>query len=150
MIVDELSRLDRYRGLSPRLDQSIAFLQTTDLRALPVGRVEIDGDHIFGTHLVFDTAPLAADKRFEIHLRYIDIQIILSGCESIALAPRERLAEVEERKAEDIAFYQGPPDHVLMVRGGSFVLLFPGEAHMPGLAAGDPSQVEKLVLKVAY
>jgi biofilm protein TabA len=35
------------------------------------------------------------------------------------------------------------------LRAGEFVLLWPGEAHMPGMAIGDPASVRKIVVKIA-
>ena len=48
MIFDRLCNLDRYRGISPNIDRGIDFLQAADLTALPLGRVEIVGDEVYG------------------------------------------------------------------------------------------------------
>ena len=31
---------------------------------------------------------------------------------------------------------------------GEFMLLWPGDAHMPGIAVGDPAPIKKLVVKI--
>jgi len=38
----------------------------------------------------------------------------------------------------------------LTVGAGQFVILWPGDAHMPGIAAGVPGPVRKVVVKIAY
>jgi len=53
MIKDTLNRIERYHGLSPRLDQAIDFLAAADLAALETGRHIIDGDRIYAYRLRF-------------------------------------------------------------------------------------------------
>ena len=43
MIYGRLDRLDRYRGLSARLDKALDFLKTQNLTALPAGKTVLDG-----------------------------------------------------------------------------------------------------------
>lgn len=150
MITDQLSNIGHYRGLSPRLDLALEFLLTNDLAALPTGRIEIDGDHLYGNHMNYMTSSISDDKMFEVHKRYIDIQMIVSGHEWIALAPMNFLTKVEDRPEDDVTFYTGKHDHIVMLREHTFMLLFPGEAHIPGLAIDKQATVTKLVLKVAY
>lgn len=42
----------------------------------------------------------------------------------------------------------GDADQVTL-RSGCFVLLFPEDAHMPGMELGEPTRVRKIVLKIA-
>lgn len=149
MIYDRLSQLDRYRGFSRHVDRGIAFLQMADLSEFPLGRVDIDGDFVFGNRFSYMTAPLSGHGGFEAHKRYLDLHVVLSGAEAMALSPIERLEETETLEQEDSVLYRGSPDCILPIRQGMFVLIFPGEGHMPRLAAGAPERVEKLVLKIA-
>lgn len=150
MITDHLSKLENYRGLSPRLNQAIDYILTNDLTALPTGLTEIDGDNLYCNHMNYTPSAFSDDKKFEIHERYIDIQIIVSGHEGIALAPIDVLTKFEERPDDDIAFYTGEPDYIVKMRQNTFMLLYPGEAHMPGLAIDDQTNVGKIVFKVSY
>jgi len=148
MITDHLANLRNYRGLSPLLDQAIDFMLTNDLMALPSGRTDINGDKLFMNRMQYTASN--NDKKFESHQRYIDIQVIVSGHEGIALAPLDILTKVEDRPDDDIAFYEGEADHTVMLREQTFMLLYPGEAHMPGLAVDELADVDKIVFKVAY
>ena len=150
MIMDHLSKLEQYRGLSTRIDQAIDFMLTNDLTTLPSGRIDIDGDKLYANRMHYTASAFPNDKNFEIHHRYIDIQVIVSGHEGIALAPMDVLTEAEDRPDKDITFYAGKPDHIVMMRENTFMLLYPGEAHMPGLAIDDQAAVDKIVFKVAY
>lgn len=150
MIFDRLCNLDRYRGISPNIDRGIDFLQAADLTALPLGRVEIVGDEVYGNHFTYTTTPLSQGAQFEAHQRYLDLHVILTGIEKVALAPVETLEETEVRADEDTIMYQGVPKDVLSLEQGAFLLVFPGEGHLPKLAADTSVDVNKLVLKIAY
>ena len=101
MIFDRLCYLARYRGMSPNIDRGIDFLQTADLTALPLGRVEIAGDEVYGNHFTYTTAPLSQGTQFEAHQRYLDLHVVLTGIEKVALAPIEALEPVDIRAEED-------------------------------------------------
>jgi YhcH/YjgK/YiaL family protein len=49
--------------------------------------------------------------------------------------------------AKDITFLSGSGSFVTLP-AGHFVLLWPGDAHMPGMAAGDVVPVRKVVVKI--
>ena len=149
MIYDKLCHLTRYRGISASLDCAIDFLLTADLSALASGRVDIDGDAVYGNHFSYTTAPYSQASLFENHQKYLDLHVVLRGCEDLAVAPVETLQQVEVLESEDSVLYTGHPDCMLPGEPGRFVVLFPEEAHMPKLARGAPSDVDKLVLKIA-
>lgn len=148
MIYDKLCHLARYRGISPALDQAITFLCTADLSALPQGRVDIDDDIVYGNHFSYMTTQRSAENLFEAHQKYLDLHVVLRGQEELAAAPVESLEQTETLEAEDSTLYRGDPAYTLPADPDWFVLMFPGEAHMPKLARGVPEQVEKLVLKI--
>ncbi len=149
MIYDKLCCLDRYLGLSKNLDTAIAFLQTADLSDLPAGRVEIDGDAVFGNHFSYSTTPLSQDSAFESHIRYLDLHIALSGKELIAIAPQESLQAIQALEEEDCILLAGKAVYSLPVDQQTVLLLYPGEAHIPKLTYSTPEKVDKLVIKIA-
>ena len=136
MIYDKLSEIARYRGLSENLDMGIRFLQSTDLFSLPMGRTEILGS--------------SQSSLMEAHERYLDIHIVLSGLEQVMVAPIETLTEVEIRADEDSIMYRGAPEYTFTLEPGRFLLVYPGEGHLPKLAPKAPEDVDKLVLKIAF
>lgn len=50
MIYDLLANIGNYRGMNRNLDKAIDYLMTADVRTLPMGRTEIDGDRVFLCH----------------------------------------------------------------------------------------------------
>jgi biofilm protein TabA len=151
MIVSDLRHISRQTALSPNLQKAFDFLRSPDLRMLPDGRVEIDGDRVFGLVQRFETKWVATPK-FEFHKKYIDIQFILSGEEIIGWAPTEQMeitAAYDDGK--DISFGtvakgQWTPVHL---QAGQMAVLYPEDGHAPKLALRNPSAVMKIVVKVA-
>ncbi len=91
-------------------------------------------------------------KLFEAHRRFIDIQVVLSGSETLYWAPLSSLqVRGEYSEEKDISFHDGPVGVAVPLVPGWFTVLFPEDAHKPGctqIGAG-PAQVRKLVIKVA-
>ncbi len=150
MIYDKLTGIARYRRLSKNLDTVVRFLQSTDLTTLPMGRTDILDSDIYCNHFTYTTAPLSQTSLFEAHERYLDLHIVLSGSEQVALAPVEALDEVEIRADEDSVLYRGAPEYTLPLDTSRFLLLFPSEGHLPKLSAKAPTDIDKLVIKIAY
>ncbi len=150
MIYDKLQNLSRYRGLSPALDKVIHFLATTDLSSLPVGRIEIDGDSLYANHFSYDTVPFSKDLAFEAHNHCLDLHIDISGCERIGLTPIEKLTQTKALPQEDAVLFTGVPEATLSLNSELFLLLYPGEGHLPKLAEASAAHVDKLVVKIPY
>ncbi|HTX89937.1 MAG TPA: YhcH/YjgK/YiaL family protein [Anaerolineales bacterium] len=146
MIFDRLANSRLYENSSPRLREAFEYLQRTDLSALPVGRQEIDGQNMYAMVQEYSPKP-PEGGRWEAHRLYIDLQYLVSGKEQIGFAPIGRLAPGEYDPARDFTPLEGRGD-LLTVSAGEFMLLFPEDAHMPGLAAGAPGPVRKVVVKI--
>ena len=115
---------------------------------LAAGRHAIDEDRIFALVQDYETKPREAG-RWEAHRRYCDVQFVASGVEFIGVAPLDGMRVVEAYdEAKDVAFFEGEGDLVTL-RAGSFAIFWPHDAHMPGVAAGGPTAVRKVVVKVA-
>ncbi len=147
MIIDKISNIALHSSIGRGILRGLEYLASTDLNRLDVGRYSIDGDDLFASVADYDTAP-RENKRWEAHREYIDIQYVVSGVESIGWAPLDTLRLAEDYDAAaDIAWYEVERDF-LTVRPGWFVVLFPEDAHMPGVACEQPVRVKKVVVKV--
>ncbi len=151
MIVVDLSRAAGRLPAHPPLGAAVAFLRGRDLAALPEGRVEIDGDRVYALVQGYET--LAVDEpRFEWHRRFIDLQLVESGAEVIGWAPAALITVTEAYDRErDVGF--GVVGRglwtPLRLTAGQLAVLWPEDAHAPRLAAGAPTRVRKIVVKVA-
>ena len=88
------------------------------------------------------------EGRWERHERYIDLQYVVSGVERIGYAPVRSLDSGPYDADRDIAFLAGTGSFVTMP-AGHLMLLWPGDAHMPGIAEGEATLVRKVVIKIA-
>ena len=99
--------------------------------------------------LVSDYTPKPlAEGRWEAHRRYLDLQYVVSGVERMGVAPASRMRECSYEADRDLAWLEGPGDF-LTLGAGQFMILWPGDAHMPGIDAGVPGPVRKVVVKIA-
>ncbi len=152
MIADSLARpTTRYETLHPLFAAAFAYLRSFDPET-PDGKVVLDRDQLFALPQRYETSP-AADRRFEAHRKYIDIQYILEGEEIIEHAPVEWLPEVTEPYSDDrdVMFFRDPAGcSRTLLRAGDFAVYFPPDGHKPCCQAGAaPAAVRKVVMKIA-
>jgi len=148
MVLDKLSNAQRYFGLGERIAAGLRFLLENDLSDMEAGRHEIDGDRLFVMISDYDTKP-PEEGFFEAHRKYIDVQHVIEGIERIGYANVADLRVTQAYDEEnDFLKLEGDGDP-LTFPAGAFVILFPDDAHMPGLALNDPHPVRKAVVKVA-
>ncbi len=146
MIIDRLANRTRLFHLSPRLARALDYLRATDVRSVPLGRHEIDGDRLFA--LVQEYTTRAADQCvWEAHRKYVDVQFVVAGVERMGYA---NIGEMREREAydpaRDVALFE-PGGEFVTIRAGTFAIFGPEDVHSPCHAAGEPSLVRKVVVK---
>jgi YhcH/YjgK/YiaL family protein len=149
MILDTLSQWHTYNALSPRLEKAFAFLQQVTDRT-PVGRHEIAGEDIFAFVQQHSTKPVA-ERQYESHRKYIDVQYMQRGREVMYWAPLPLLTNVTMPfdAEKDAALYGLIPQGVaVQVTSGQFTIFFPEDGHIPSCAWDQPAEVLKVVVKV--
>lgn len=148
MIYDLIENIQIYKGISRHLDTAIEFVMKTDLTTLPLGRTEIDGTFVFA-NVMEASAKAEEELNFEIHQKYMDIQIDLEGCEIIAIG----LGAVEEiepyNEGKDIGFYKAEKSAHCKMGPGRFIICMVNEAHKPGIRGDGRAELKKCVIKVA-
>ena len=147
MIFDTINQLDKYTTVHPLFPEAVAFLKRDDLLDLEDGRHDIQGDDIYAI-IARDSGKSPEDAKLEVHNRYIDIQVILSGIDSIGWKAREDcIDEVDDfNKDKDIQFYNDVPDTRVEVGTMQFAIFFPADAHAPMVSDGF---LHKIVVKIA-
>lgn len=151
MVVTDLGHIDHQAAMTAGLRKAIDFLGRRDLMSLSDGREEIDGERVFALVQRYETARVD-DPKFECHRKYIDVQFIASGEEVIGWAPAGNMTVTETYDAgKDICFGTVAAGTWVPVRleAGQLMVLWPEDAHAPKGAAGRPSKVMKIVVKVA-
>ena len=148
MLIDHIRCAGAYTGMGSGIAQALAFLASAPLATLAPGRHAITGDRVFALVQDYLTKPPDAGV-WEAHRRYIDVQYVVSGAERLGYAPLDRLTVTQPYdEAKDLVLLAGEGDRVTAT-AGTFVVFFPHDAHMPGLALGGPAPVRKVVVKVA-
>lgn len=147
MIVDTLAHAAAYRPRSHSITKAIDFLLTSDLAAIPDGRIELTNNAEFAIVQRYTTQPTHT-KRWEAHRTYLDFQYIVAGTEWMGYAPTEHLEVVEPYDAaKDIEWLEGEGSFVRLP-AGSFAILLPQDAHKPGTTLAHPEAVKKIVFKL--
>lgn len=147
MIVDALSNCERYYFLSEKFPRAFTFLRQTDLTTLKEDRYEIDGENIFA--IVAKEQGREKDAaHLEIHNKYIDIQLVVSGIDEMGWKARSACTKIATpyNKEEDIQFYADTPSTWISTPPGHFAIFFPEDAHLPLISA---TVLHKVVVKVA-
>jgi len=144
MILCPFKDLAFYGPIIPGLEEAMnAVSQITDFtpRTIPLS----DGNKILVQQ---STTKDAAKCLVETHRNYLDIQYIVKGEEIMGWAPTETLTPAEEYNAtKDKQMYSGHVDFVRVGEGYCYVV-WPEDAHMPGVHLAEPTTMTKLVIKL--
>lgn len=148
MIFDQLAHIKAYQGISRNLDTAIAFITSHNLQELPMGRTEINGTQVFLNKMAAETAPETA-KQYEVHKKYMDIQIDIEGTELILIG-LDGFHEKEPFSPEkDFGSCTAEKSARLRMGPGRFVVCMAQEPHLPSAAANEDRRLKKCVIKVA-
>jgi YhcH/YjgK/YiaL family protein len=147
MILDVLENAHRYQALNEGFAKAFDFLLHPDLKELPVGKYEIDGDRVYAM-VSKNAGRRKEDALLETHKKYIDIQLVLAGTDDMGWKPKslckKPAGEYDQKNDEQI--FTDEPDAWISTQSGAFVIFFPEDAHMPLISSG---QIHKVVVKVA-
>lgn len=145
MILDALDKLADYSPLIPHAETIRRFLDETALECLETGRCDIRGDEVYAM-VIRDLAKAPDDAQLEVHRKYLDIQILLDGNESIGWKPLADCTQPQPYdEQKDIQFLPDAPDTWINLVSRQFALFLPADAHQPMIGAGH---LHKLVVKV--
>jgi biofilm protein TabA len=146
MMTDSLANALAYAALGSRIERAFEYLSQADFSDLPAGTYEIDGRNLYAVVQRYATR-LRPQGKWEAHQRYLDVQFVASGVEQIGYAAGSRMQGSVYDPERDVEELTGAGDF-LTLRSGDLMLLWPGEAHMPGMAVDSPVEVTKVVVKV--
>ena len=147
MILDTLENAYRYTGIHKGFAEAIEFLMRPDLKEIPVGSYEIDGDRVYAI-VAREQGNSREDEQLEVHKRYIDIQLVLSGTDEMGWKPGSSCKHPSTAydQMADIQYFADEPDAWVPVRSGTFAVFFPEDAHQPLVST---ETIHKVVVKVA-
>ncbi len=148
MILDNILNCKKYETLNKNFEKAFKFLKREDLGSLTVGKYEIDGESVFAMVQEYETKDLE-NVKYEAHKKYIDIQYLVDGTENMGYDLIDKL-EVSSPYSEETDFMllTGKP-RLILFNEGEFFILFPEDAHMPGIFVKEKNKVKKVVVKVS-
>jgi len=148
MIFDTFDNFHRYCCVHPLFIHVFEFMTSQSMLGLENGKTDI----YRGIYASVDTyeTKLESEKLIECHRKYIDIQMVLGGEERVGVCHNRQCTLVQEYDPEkDVEFLKGNP-HFLPLTNNVFIILFPHDAHMPGLRTDEAraDTVKKIVFKI--
>jgi YhcH/YjgK/YiaL family protein len=148
MIVDTIQNASKYFSVHPLFAKAFQYISQTDLSTIEMGRYEIDGDNL---KAIFSNkkgmTAVESIAKFECHDKHIDIQLCISGNETIGWKPRGECIKPkgDYNPEKDVKFYDDEPDMYFQLSDGQFAIFFPEDVHAPMIGEGE---IRKLVVKV--
>lgn len=146
MIIDSLSNADRYADFYPGFREAFDFIRSQDLTRLETGKYAVPGTEQ-AVSVTEKPGVQAASAKFEAHNAHIDIQVCISGKETMGWKSRSA-CEVPQgafNSEKDVIFYDDAPDLYYTLQGGQFAIFFPEDVHAPMIGEGT---IKKMVVKV--
>ena len=150
MIVTDLTSLDFKYNLPKVLADVCDYLNTLDLTLLESGTHQID-ENISMNVFTPETA-LPSEKKAELHRKFIDIQVLISGEECIEYGVNNPNLKnyTEYNEKDDYQLIDDIPNKSMVKLSPKMaVVFFPYEPHKPCCHYnGNSKQIKKLVVKV--
>lgn len=151
MIKETLIRPLEALELPAHVKRALASLAKIDFSSMKEGEYVLED----GSKLIFstyETRPVDKQVRVEGHKKFIDIQMILEGEETIGVLSADQIenkSEYDETNDIWTAEIDAEKVEFIDLKKGEFLVLFPMDAHAPQLAARNvPAPVKKGVIKV--
>lgn len=146
MILDTLENAAKYAGLKVGCSEAFGFLDQPGLADLPDGKYEISDELVYAV-VARTQGRKVSEGKLEGHRKYLDIQYVISGEESMGWRPSNGLTQAAPYDDEkDLEFFEGAPESIIRVPPGSFAVFLPSDAHLPLIGEGP---IHKVIVKVA-
>ena len=148
---NDTEMLEKQIDLQPQVWEAVGlFLRDTDLNTLPLGRNEI-GEGAFANVQEYNTK---LESVYELHRRYIDVQLLTRGEEYVFVANRDDAREPQgefNTEKDFILYATASNEKQVLVSPTSWLILYPTDAHMPCMAIDNTSMpVRKIVVKIPF
>ena len=149
MLLGDLSREDFAHSLPPVFAGLCQKLKALDLVNLPLGWQDLE-EGIRMNVMEFETSS-SEGKKAELHRKFIDIQLLISGEEAIEYSlAYPNLDLYDEYRDEDD--YQLTPTlehkNVVILKPNMFAIFLPYEPHTPGNLVTENKHLQKWVVNV--
>lgn len=144
VILDLIENLGEYISLNPKIANGLEKLNEVETEYHK--RFYFDGGYLFFQEGI--TTPID-EGTFEAHVKYLDVQIVLSGSEYVAWAPINELAvDVEYDTEKDVVRLNGSPKAVMKIDKGMSYIFQPHDGHKALKYIDETTTYSKAIIKV--
>ena len=150
MILDTISNAKHYKGIHQGIDRILEAVQVYTAENYPSDCIQLDGDNLYMIFGEYETNPREGALT-EAHEQYIDVMYMVEGSETIYVKPVERLQNITKEYDPAIEALLAETDEdatAVRLEAGSFIVLFPQDAHAPACYADGKKHVKKIIGKV--
>ena len=147
MIIAKNDKARDYLGLSENLDRALELINEDFFASLGDERVGIIPGDVWCTKFSYETIS-DEESFFEAHEKFLDIHVMLDGSERVEIASPAELELFDSVNENDFYAYRGTGRYSLILSPGSFLVVFPDDAHKIKMHCGEPRKVSKAVFKV--
>ena len=136
------------KALQERIDEAVLFIENLCFDDDETRKHVVSDDFFFLIQEYDAKEPEVA--RFEAHKKYVDIQYIVEGKESMEVCPVSIMEVMNSYNPEkDVEHYHNKENVAkVVVTSGGYAIFYPWDAHKPGVRVGDNKKVKKIVGKV--
>lgn len=147
MIYDNIKNAHLYFSLDEKIQKALTYLQTTDFNNVEAGTYDVENKDIYAIVSEYQTKPMTSGK-WESHKKYIDIQFLINGAERIGYSESKKVITLQDYNPDDDYSIHKGEGQFVNIEENHFIILFPSDIHMPGIAVNIPKPVKKVVVKV--
>lgn len=146
MILGSVGEFADFYKMHPLFGQAFDFLQRSNFSKMEPGLYVLMEGQLTAT-LMDVEGKQPKDAKLEAHKQFIDIQLVVKGCETMGWSPLASCThEIAGYNAEkDISFYNDPASSYITVNPGECVIFYPNDCHAPCIGEGP---IRKVVVKV--
>ncbi|GHT62453.1 hypothetical protein AGMMS50239_15810 [Bacteroidia bacterium] len=139
----------RQYAANPKLWQkAFRFLASPEFPHLPEGKQVIDDENLFVNINEYDTKN-TEDAKCEAHIKYADIQFMITGEELMGLTPLSNTQNPTPYSEEKDIYFMQPNDmQYYLADTSNFFIFFPSDAHRPAVKVKENVPVKKAIVKV--
>jgi len=149
MILDALTNIDLYKGISLDIYSGLQFLANAQQDIEP--GVYIINENTKAIVSEYETVS-EFTKGYEAHRHVIDVQYPVRGLERVKWSPIEGMViNLPYDEAKDRTFYKSPSPQgtTIDIGHGIFSIMFPGDGHSPQHYIDKPEKIKKITIKIS-
>ncbi|MDY3005770.1 YhcH/YjgK/YiaL family protein [Anaerococcus porci] len=147
MIFGNIKNLKEYSFLENKILECFEYAKNNDLKTFEKGSYQIDGDRLFVNIVEYETKN-KEDRFWEAHKDYLDLHLMLDGCEQIDLNFISNLELGEYVKKDDYQALEGDNNSFVILNNEDFLICFPNDGHMTAIAYKKAQKIKKAIFKI--